>query len=191
MALFRKPKIKKSIKAKTTGKLKREAKKAVNPLYGKKGVGFVKDPKSSIENKVYHATTIGVSDVVKGSSGKKSNNRKKVDEIEKPKSVEKSKNIERELKALLKEIRMAYEDGRLNDCVESADKYVRLADTYEILVEGEVFDYFLFSCIDGGEDTDTVLSHYDEIIEYYKENDNEGWSNGFLESKNKYIKSLE
>ena len=93
MALFRKPNIKKSIKAKTTGKLKREAKKAVNPLYGKKGVGFVKDPKSSIENKVYHATTIGVSDVVKGSSGKKSNNRKKVDEIEKPKSVEKSKNI--------------------------------------------------------------------------------------------------
>ena len=66
MALFRKPNIKKSIKAKTTGKLKREAKKAVNPLYGKKGVGFVKDPKSSIENKVYHATTIGVSDVVKG-----------------------------------------------------------------------------------------------------------------------------
>lgn len=185
MALFRKPNIKKSIKAKTTGKLKREAKKAVNPLYGKKGAGFVKDPKRAIKNKVYHATTIGVSDVVKGSSSKKSNDKKKVNELEKP------QNIEKELKALLKEIRLAYEDGRLNDCVESADKYVRLADTYEILVEGEVFDYFLFSCIDGGVDTDTVLSHYDEIIEYYRENDNESWSNGFLESKNKYIKSLE
>ena len=37
---FRKPNIKKSIKAKTTGKLKRKAKSAVNPLYGKKGMGF-------------------------------------------------------------------------------------------------------------------------------------------------------
>lgn len=60
-----------------------------------------------------------------------------------------------------------------------------------MLVDSEVFDYFLFSCIDGGADTDTILSYYDEIIDYYKENDNEGWSNGFLESKNKYIKSLE
>lgn len=32
----RKPNIKKSIKARTTGKVKRQVKKAVNPLYGKK-----------------------------------------------------------------------------------------------------------------------------------------------------------
>lgn len=185
MALFRKPNIKKSIKAKTTGKLKRDVKKAVNPLYGKKGTGFAKDPKRSVKNKVYHATTIGVSDVVKGSSSKKSNDSKKVNKIEK------SENIEKELNVLCKEIRLAYEDGRFNDCVENADKYVKLADTHGMLVDSEVFDYFLFSCIDGGADADTILSYYDEIIDYYKENDNEGWSNGFLESKNKYIKSLE
>lgn len=31
----RKPNVKKSIKARTTGKVKRQVKKAVNPLYGK------------------------------------------------------------------------------------------------------------------------------------------------------------
>ena len=34
---LRKPSIKKAVKAKTVGKAKRAAKKAVNPLYGKKG----------------------------------------------------------------------------------------------------------------------------------------------------------
>ncbi|MFR0943705.1 MAG: hypothetical protein ACLSH1_04200 [Clostridia bacterium] len=36
----RKPNVKKSIKARTTGKVKRQVKKAVNPLYGKKELGL-------------------------------------------------------------------------------------------------------------------------------------------------------
>ena len=43
----RKPNVKKSIKARTTGKVKRQVKKAVNPLYGKKGMGIVNDPKKA------------------------------------------------------------------------------------------------------------------------------------------------
>lgn len=42
---MRKPSIKKSFKARTTGKAKRAIKKAVIPGYGKKGMGWVKDPK--------------------------------------------------------------------------------------------------------------------------------------------------
>lgn len=42
---FRKPSLKKTIKARTTGAIKRKAKGAVNPLYGKKGMGFIKDPR--------------------------------------------------------------------------------------------------------------------------------------------------
>lgn len=42
---IRKPSLKKAIKASTTGKAKRAVKKAVNPLYGKKGVGLAKNPK--------------------------------------------------------------------------------------------------------------------------------------------------
>lgn len=57
---IRKPNYKARLKARTTGKLKRQVKKAVNPLYGKKGMGFVKNPKKSIENAVYHRTTVGV-----------------------------------------------------------------------------------------------------------------------------------
>ena len=61
----RKPNIKKSIKARTTGKVKRQVKKAVNPLYGKKGMGIVNDPKKAAYNAVYNRTTVGVSDLVK------------------------------------------------------------------------------------------------------------------------------
>lgn len=60
----RKPSIKKSVKAKTTGSVKRKVKKAANPLYGKKGVGFVKDPVKSIKGSVYKKTTIGVGEIV-------------------------------------------------------------------------------------------------------------------------------
>ena len=42
---MRKPSVKKSIKARTTGKAKRAVKKAVIPGYGKKGSGWIKDPK--------------------------------------------------------------------------------------------------------------------------------------------------
>ncbi len=62
---MRKPSIKKSIKARTTGKLKRQIKKSVNPLYGKKGTGIVKDPKKSVYNKVYKKTTFSIFDIFK------------------------------------------------------------------------------------------------------------------------------
>jgi hypothetical protein len=62
---IRKPSIKKAIKAKTTGKAKRAVKKAVNPLYGKKGMGAVKDPVKSAKNKIYKKTTIGIKDILK------------------------------------------------------------------------------------------------------------------------------
>ncbi|CEN29178.1 hypothetical protein [Pseudolactococcus piscium] len=48
---MRKPSLKKSIKARTTGKLKRKIKKSIIPGYGKKGIGFIKSPKKSIKNK--------------------------------------------------------------------------------------------------------------------------------------------
>ena len=55
---FRKPSLKKTLKARTTGAIKRKAKGAVNPLYGKKGKGFIKDPERSVKNKIYKKTTI-------------------------------------------------------------------------------------------------------------------------------------
>lgn len=61
----RKPSLKKSIKARTTGKIKRMAKKSINPLYGKKGMGFVNNPKKAMYNKVYNKTSIGILDLIK------------------------------------------------------------------------------------------------------------------------------
>lgn len=62
---MRKPSLKKSIKSKTIGKAKRNMKKAINPLYGKKGVGFAKNPKKSIKNKIYKKTTFSFWDLFK------------------------------------------------------------------------------------------------------------------------------
>lgn len=62
---MRKPSIKKSIKARTTGKAKRAVKKAVVPGYGKKGMGYVKNPKRAVKNKIYKKTTFGLSDLLK------------------------------------------------------------------------------------------------------------------------------
>lgn len=53
----RKPNLKKRVKARTTGKIKRQVKRSVNPLYGKKGMGWVRDPKRAAYNKVYNKTT--------------------------------------------------------------------------------------------------------------------------------------
>lgn len=64
----RKPNIKKSVKARTTGKMKRQVKKAVNPLYGKKGMGVINNPKKAAYNAVYNRTTVGVSDLAKSST---------------------------------------------------------------------------------------------------------------------------
>ena len=47
---IRKPNIKTRVKARTTGKIKRKAKKAVNPLYEKKGMGYINDPKKAVYN---------------------------------------------------------------------------------------------------------------------------------------------
>lgn len=62
---LRKPSIKKMFKSRTTGKLKRATKKAINPLYGKKGMGFAKSPEKSVKNKVYHKTTFSIKDLFK------------------------------------------------------------------------------------------------------------------------------
>ena len=60
---IRKPNLKKSLKARTTGKMKRALKKSVNPLYGKKGMGLINDPKKAVYNKVYNKTTISAAKV--------------------------------------------------------------------------------------------------------------------------------
>ena len=57
---MRKPSLKKKLKAKTTGKVKRQLKKSIDPTYGKKGAGMIKDPKKAVYNKVYNETTEGV-----------------------------------------------------------------------------------------------------------------------------------
>ena len=57
---IRKPSIKKSFKARTTGKAKRAVKKSLIPGYGKKGMGWFKNPKKAAYNKVYKKTSFSL-----------------------------------------------------------------------------------------------------------------------------------
>ena len=62
---MRKPSWKKSFKARTTGKAKRAIKRALIPGYGKKGMGWIKNPKKAAYNKVYRKTSFSIWDLFK------------------------------------------------------------------------------------------------------------------------------
>jgi len=62
---MRKPSLMKSIKARTTGRAKRAIKKAMIPGYGKKGMGWIKNPKKALYDKVYRKTTFSIFDLFK------------------------------------------------------------------------------------------------------------------------------
>lgn len=62
---MRTPSLKKSISARTTGQLKRSIKRALIPGYGKKGMGWIRNPKKAMYNKVYNKTTFSIFDLFK------------------------------------------------------------------------------------------------------------------------------
>ena len=62
---LRTPSLKRSFKARTTGNAKRKIKKALIPGYGKKGSGWIKNPKKAVYNKVYKKTTFSIFDLFK------------------------------------------------------------------------------------------------------------------------------
>ena len=57
---MRKPSIKTSIAARTTGRAKRAVKKALIPGYGKKGSGWIKNPKKAAYNKIYNKMSFSI-----------------------------------------------------------------------------------------------------------------------------------
>lgn len=62
---IRTPSIKRSISARTTGRAKRSIKKALIPGYGKKGRGWITNPKKAAYNKIYRKTTVSFWDLFK------------------------------------------------------------------------------------------------------------------------------
>lgn len=55
----RTPNIKKRISARTTGTINRKIKTSTSPLYGQKGIGWVKNPKRAAYNNLYNKITFG------------------------------------------------------------------------------------------------------------------------------------
>lgn len=50
----RKPSVRKSISARTSGRVTRSINRSVNPYYGKRGMGWVNNPRKAGYNKVYN-----------------------------------------------------------------------------------------------------------------------------------------
>jgi hypothetical protein len=62
---LRTPSFKKSLRARTTGRAKRAVKRALIPGYGKKGMGWLRDPKKAAYNKIYRKTSFSLWDLFK------------------------------------------------------------------------------------------------------------------------------
>ena len=61
---MRTPSLKRSISARTSGRLTRSIKKALIPGYGKKGMGIL-HPQRALYNKVYRKTSFSLLDVLR------------------------------------------------------------------------------------------------------------------------------
>lgn len=57
--------LKKSISARTTGRAKRSIKRALIPGYGKKGRGWITNPRKAAYNKIYRKTIVSFWDLFK------------------------------------------------------------------------------------------------------------------------------
>ena len=62
---LRTPSLKKMVKSRTTGRVNRAMKKSINPIYSKKGIGFVTQPKKAVYNKIYKKTSFSIFDFFK------------------------------------------------------------------------------------------------------------------------------
>ena len=76
---YRKPSIKKSISARTTGRAKRVVKSAFLPGYGKKGVGWIKNPQKASYNHIYNKTTKSIFDTSNSSNRMQNINQSNID----------------------------------------------------------------------------------------------------------------
>lgn len=54
---YRKPSLSKSVSSRTTGRVTRTVKSTYVPNYGRKGNGYITNPRRACYNKVYHKTT--------------------------------------------------------------------------------------------------------------------------------------
>lgn len=66
---LRKPSLKKSLSARTTGRATRAVKRALIPGYGKKGMGWL-NPKRALYNRAYSRTTFGLFGSKRSTAGK-------------------------------------------------------------------------------------------------------------------------
>jgi len=134
----RKPSIKKSISARTTGKMKRTVKKAVIPTYGKKGSGFIKNPSKSIKNSIYNKTTYSIIDTSSSKNSSKSTGQSHQNYIKNVEIIEeKEKNYKKGEKLLKSAHRQEKIVNKTNNPISFFKSYEKLISTMKELIKLE------------------------------------------------------
>ena len=132
---IRTPSIKKSLKARTTGKLKRAVKRAYNPIYGEKGAGIVNNPKKAIYNKVYSKVTVDSLESLK-KENKKKEKRNSANNATVSSFEYKYPSKEELLKSIPKEKQVKHFDKEAHCCICNKDLGIKTFRSRWQLIDG-------------------------------------------------------
>lgn len=187
---MRKPNIKKSLRARTTGKIKRSMNSTINPLYGKKGIGYIRNPQKTIKNKIYHKTTFSIMDVFNWVKPKKSI-KVKYDNKEFYITNKKEANLMAE-----QWIKVAQESANITNTTKVPkvffERYDLMIQRMELLVKTETFLSYKNKPSDNLKEIleKKEITINDFIDRYYKEIRNKIESLKTVNSKNNYIEKF-
>lgn len=132
---IRTPSIKKSLKARTTGKLKRAVKRTYNPIYGEKGAGIVNNPKKAIYNKVYSKVTVDSLESFK-KENKKKEKRNSANNATVSSFEYKYPSKEELLKSIPKEKQVKHFDKEAHCCICNKDLGIKTFRSRWQLIDG-------------------------------------------------------
>lgn len=68
-SVIRKPSPRKYVSSRTKSSVTRTVRHTIDPTYGRKGTGIIKDPKKAAYNKIYSQTSIGINDTFHNDKG--------------------------------------------------------------------------------------------------------------------------
>ncbi len=142
---LRKPSLKKSFSARTSGVLTRSIKRALIPGYGRRGSGWFTNPKRALYNRVYRSLTIGVSDVLKGSSRMRQSSLRSSPTITNPQSMSKRLDGLKQSEVTLQFINQYILNNSLNTSIlNAANKILGRINSYmdkSITYQDDLYQY--------------------------------------------------
>ncbi|XRJ96215.1 hypothetical protein ACPBEI_07395 [Latilactobacillus sakei] len=145
----RTPSLNKSVRARTTGSVTRTVKRSVNPVYGKKGTGFITNPERSIKNAVYHRTTVGINPLSNMTATKTNFQNKSVNQFDESISIHQlpldfvnNHNVpEDKLLLKIKDVETNPYDDNISTLISNISGDIERDELYDNLKRNEIIDF--------------------------------------------------